>query len=477
MACIQLSQRDGAARRQVRIGRADRIADEHQSGQMLGNHRIQLHDVSAGGHSEHAVVVIAIVIADHRDIRQLDRTVLRVHGEQHIPNHRIRLDDDVAFAHLDVGVRVKLLAANQILEENVSAGDDIQRLIRRADGAGRAGDERDVLDRFDVRRRLIARPAIQKASGLIGHGDDHLPARKRAERVAHPGNLDQLLRVEARPLRHNAAVGAHADAAGQRVVEHAVLGFNGQPGLAAVRDQRFCAADLLGRLIPVRAVEVPVPSLNILGHHVGQAFERHVLILLQEELRLNRRVGAAVAVDFRVRVGDLHVAGLIRPAVEDRSKLAGTIGVRVHEHQHLAAFGDVQVIVDAIALSGDVIVRRQRGLLDRDVPDRAVELGIADRLRIGIAALVGVRIVESDKIAGIRVVRIGRLDHQRRHPRAGIGDFHFVAVEIDRLIPRYGEVIVALFIIRAEHDAFQILAGVRRRCCIAVGKVHILQNL
>ena len=431
---------------------------------MRGHHGIQLHDVPAGSHFEHAVVVIAVVLADHRDIRQLDRTVLRVHTEQHIPNHGIRLDDDVAVAHLDEGVRVQLRAAEQILEDDVSACDDVQRLLLRADGAGRSGDQRDILIRSDVRSRLCVGSAVHKASGLIGHGDNHLSARQRAQRIGHPGNLRQHLRAAALARQDDASVGAHADSVGQRVVQNAVDGFDGQVRLAAILDQRLGSVGHCGRLIPVRTVEVPVPFLNVLSHHVGQAFERHVLPLLQGELRLNRFVLAAVEVDLRVRVGNLQIARLIRFAIEDRVELAGAVGVRVHKHEHLSGIGNVQIVVDAIALTGDVIVLRQRGLLDRKIVDRAVDQRVA---------LVAVRLEESDSIAGVRVIRVSRLDQQRRRPRAGIEDIDAVLVEID-LPCTHGEVVVALIIIMAEHDAVFILIRYICRLGVAVGKEHIL---
>ena len=458
MVGIHLIQRDRTAGRQRRVGQAVIVARQHQSGQVLGNHGTQLHDVSAGGHDEHAIVVIAIVLADHREIRQLDRAVLRVHGELHIPNHGIRLDDDVAVAHLDVGVRIQLLAADQILEDDVSAGDDVQGLLRRADGAGRTGDQRYVPIRSDVRSRLSVRSAVHKASGLIGHGDNHLAARQRAERIAHPGNLNQLLRAAALARQDDASVGAHADTVGQRVGQNAFLGFDGQPCLSAIGDQRLASAGDLGRRHPIAAIEVPVPSLNIRGHHVGQAFQHHVLLLLQDELRLNLLIGAAVEIDLRVHVGNLHVAGLVRAAVVDRVELAGAVGVRVHEHQHPAGCGDVQIIVDAIALSGDVIVRRQLGLLDLNVADRAVELGVADQLRIGVVAFVGVRLVESDGIAGILVIRIGRLDQQRCRPRVGIGNLDAVISDLNH-VPAHKVADIAAAFNVAVHNAAQFTIG------------------
>ena len=465
MVSVQLIQRDGAACRQLRIGHAVHIALQHQTGQVRGNHGAQLHDVAAGCHPDHAVVVVAVVLADHREVRQLDRAVLRVHGEQHVTNHGIRLDDDVAVADLDVGIRGQLLAADQIPEENVSASDDVQRLLRRSDGAGRAGHQRHVLLRGDVRSRLPVRSAIQQASILIGHGDDHLTARERSQRIAHSGNLRELLRIGARAVQDDAAVGAHADAVGQRVVQHAVDGLHGQPRFAAIVDPRLASAGGNGCPQPVRAIKVPVTALHIPGDHVGQAFQRHVL-LLQVELRLNRRAFAAVLIDQRIRVHDLHEAGFIRPAIKDRSEFADAVGIRVHQHQHPAVCGDVQVIVDAVALTGDVLVLRQRGLFDRNVADRAVDLRIA---------VPAVRLVESNVIVGIRVVRISRLDHQRRRARTCIDDAHTVIVERNRLEAQ-GIVIVALVVIAADDDAILVLGGHGARLGIAVGEVHILVN-
>ena len=467
MGSVQLIQRDCAARCQIRIGQTVVIADEHQSGQMRRNHGVQLHDVFAGSHLEHAVVVIAVVLTDHRDIRQLDRTIRGVHRELHIPNNCIRLDNDVAVAHLDEGVRVQLLATEQILEDDVSAGDDVQRLLLRADGAARSGDQRDILIRSDIRIRLFVCSAIHKASGLIGHGNNYLSARQRAERIGHSGNLCQHLRITGRAQQHDASVGAYAVIVGQRVVQNAVNGFHGQPRFAAMLDQRLGSAGCCRSLIPVRTVKVPVPSLNILRHHVGQAFERHVLPVLQDELRLNRRVPTAVEVDLRVRVGNLQIVGLIRPAIEDRAELADAILVCIHKHEHLSGIGNVQIVVNAIALTGDVIVRRQRGLLDREIIDRAVDLCVA---------LVAVRLVESDVITGILVIRIDRLDHQRCRPRTGIGDDHVVIVEANRP-STYGEVIVALLIITAEHDAAILFVRLVLLRGIAVGKEHILLNV
>ena len=120
-----------------------------------------------------------------------------------------------------------------------------------------------------------------------------------------------------------------------------------------------------------------------------------------------------------------HVVGLVGGAVEHSAEDDVVLLVR-DQHQHVAGIlVDVEIVVDAVAVAGHIIVRGHLLQLDGHVFDRAVDVGVvAGRL----AVVLGGGLVEVDfVVAELLVALIG---HRRGDAHGAVAQGRVVDVHI-----------------------------------------------
>ena len=332
---------------------------------------------------------------------------------------------------MDVGIGLQRTAADKVVEDDLSARFNGQRLVGGADGAGGTGGNGDVLFGLDVGLRLARLPAVEKRTGRIGHGDGYVLTSQRAQRIVQALDLDDLLGLRGRAHNLNAAVGANAQAlAHQRVVEHAVHSLDGQVGGSAVGNTGYAIGRRGGGLQPIGSVEVPVAALGVGGNHIGEALKLHAHARVEGDHRLHGGNLLRVLVQQRVGICQRHVVGAVSRAVEHRAEDDVFACIR-HQHQHVAGIlVDVEIVVDAVTRARLVGVAGHGGFLDGHVVNLAVDGGVVTGIR---AAILRGRFVNVDLVIAKFIVAL--VFHRRGNAHGtvaqrGVVDGYVVVIQL-----------------------------------------------
>ena len=426
-----LVEGDVSADVDVGVGFADLVAHELDAGERThAADRVELEDVLGGIEAKHAIVLVAIVKADDGHVGQGDAAFLRSDLQQHVHHDGAGLDDDVALFGLDVGIGLQLSAADEVFEDDLAARFDVERVIVSADGAGGTGFEGDIALGLDVGTGLVRLSAVQERAGRVRHGDDDVLAGDDAKLVLHALGLDDLLGLVRRTNSLHAAIGTDAQVVlREREVENVVHGLDGQVGRAIVGNAGHAVLGRRVGLEPLGAVEVPEAALRVGGDDVGEALKLHLHARLEGDDRLLGRGIRREGAEQRVGVFEDHVVGLVGGTVEHGAEDDVVLLVR-NQHQHLAGIlVDVEVVVDAVAVAGHIVVRGHLLQLDGHIFDRAVDVGIvAGRL----AAVLGGGLVEVDLVVAELLVALivhRRGDAHGAVAQGGVVDGHVVDVQ------------------------------------------------